>query len=209
MKTEDKEIFEALGRMHPDAQCELNFGTPFQLLVAVILSAQCTDKRVNAVTKELFKKAPTPEDFVAMPVEELEKEIFSCGFYHSKAKAVKEMSASVVEMGGVPETREELMKLRGVGRKTANVVTAVAFDANAIAVDTHVFRVSNRIGLADARTPEETEKQLMARFDEELWNRLHHLLIFHGRYTCKAQKPDCEGCELKKCCKYYLKQQKV
>lgn len=209
MKTEDKEIFEALGRMHPDAQCELNFGTPFQLLVAVILSAQCTDKRVNAVTKELFKKASTPEDFVAMPVEELEKEIFSCGFYHSKAKAVKEMSASVVEMGGVPETREELMKLRGVGRKTANVVTAVAFDANAIAVDTHVFRVSNRIGLADARTPEETEKQLMARFDEELWNRLHHLLIFHGRYTCKAQKPDCEGCELKKCCKYYLKQQKV
>lgn len=209
MKTEDKEIFEALGRMHPDAQCELNFGTPFQLLVAVILSAQCTDKRVNAVTKELFKKAPTPEDFVAMPVEELEKEIFSCGFYHSKAKAVKEMSASVVEMGGVPETREELMKLRGVGRKTANVVTAVAFDANAIAVDTHVFRVSNRIGLADARTPEETEKQLMARFDEELWNRLHHLLIFHGRYTCKAQKPDCEGCELKKYCKYYLKQQKV
>lgn len=209
MKTEDKEIFEALGRMHPDAQCELNFGTPFQLLVAVILSAQCTDKRVNAVTKELFKKASTPEDFVAMPVEELEKEIFSCGFYHSKAKAVKEMSASVVEMGGVPETREELMKLRGVGRKTANVVTAVAFDANAIAVDTHVFRVSNRIGLADARTPEETEKQLMARFDEELWNRLHHLLIFHGRYTCKAQKPDCEGCELKKYCKYYLKQQKV
>ena len=209
MKTEDKEIFEALGRMHPDAQCELNFGTPFQLLVAVILSAQCTDKRVNAVTKELFKKAPMPEDFVAMPVEELEKEIFSCGFYHSKAKAVKEMSASVVEMGGVPETREELMKLRGVGRKTANVVTAVAFDANAIAVDTHVFRVSNRIGLADARTPEETEKQLMARFDEELWNRLHHLLIFHGRYTCKAQKPDCEGCELKKYCKYYLKQQKV
>lgn len=209
MNTEDKEIFEALGRMHPDAQCELNFGTPFQLLVAVILSAQCTDKRVNAVTKELFKKAPTPEDFVAMPVEELEKEIFSCGFYHSKAKAVKEMSASVVEMGGVPETREELMKLRGVGRKTANVVTAVAFDANAIAVDTHVFRVSNRIGLADARTPEETEKQLMARFDEELWNRLHHLLIFHGRYTCKAQKPDCEGCELKKYCKYYLKQQKV
>ncbi len=209
MNTEDKEIFEALGRMHPDAQCELNFGTPFQLLVAVILSAQCTDKRVNAVTKELFKKASTPEDFVAMPVEELEKEIFSCGFYHSKAKAVKEMSASVVEMGGVPETREELMKLRGVGRKTANVVTAVAFDANAIAVDTHVFRVSNRIGLADARTPEETEKQLMARFDEELWNRLHHLLIFHGRYTCKAQKPDCEGCELKKYCKYYLKQQKV
>ncbi len=209
MNTEDKEIFEALGRMHPDAQCELNFGTPFQLLVAVILSAQCTDKRVNAVTKDLFKKAPTPEDFVAMPVEELEKEIFSCGFYHSKAKAVKEMSASVVEMGGVPETREELMKLRGVGRKTANVVTAVAFDANAIAVDTHVFRVSNRIGLADARTPEETEKQLMARFDEELWNRLHHLLIFHGRYTCKAQKPDCEGCELKKYCKYYLKQQKV
>lgn len=209
MNTEDKEIYDALVRMHPDAQCELNFETPFQLLVAVILSAQCTDKRVNAVTKDLFKKAPTAEDFVKMPVEDLEREIFSCGFYHSKARAVKEMSASVVELGGVPETREELMKLRGVGRKTANVVTAVAFNANAIAVDTHVFRVANRIGLVAAKTPEETERQLTARFDEELWNRLHHLLIFHGRYTCKAQKPDCEACELKKHCKYYINRQKV
>lgn len=209
VNTNDKEIFDALARMHPDAQCELNFGTPFELLVAVILSAQCTDKRVNAVTKELFKKASTAEDFVAMPVEELEKEIYSCGFYHSKARAIKEMSASVVEMGGMPETREELMKLRGVGRKTANVVTAVAFNANAIAVDTHVFRVANRIGLAEASTPEETERQLMGRFDEELWNRLHHLLIFHGRYICKAQKPDCAGCELKTRCKYYENRQKV
>lgn len=209
MNTEDKEIFDALERMHPDAKCELNYGTPFQLLVAVILSAQCTDKRVNAVTAELFAKAATAEDFVAMPTEDLEREIFSCGFYHSKAKAVKEMSASVVEHGGVPDTREGLMQLRGVGRKTANVVLSEAFGGNAIAVDTHVFRVANRLGLVDAKTPEETERQLMERFDEGLWSRLHHLLIFQGRYTCKAQKPDCGGCELKKWCKYYIKQQKV
>lgn len=203
MNAQNEKIYRLLGEMHKDADCELDFGSPFQLLVAVILSAQCTDKRVNMITEELFKHASTPEDFVAMPVEELEKLIFSCGFYHNKARAIKEASASIVEGGGMPTDREGLMKLRGVGRKTANVVYAVAYGGNAIAVDTHVFRVSNRLGIASAKTPEETERQLMAAFDEDKWGHLHHLLIFHGRYTCHSQKPDCAACLLKEECNYY------
>lgn len=209
MDENNGKIFGLLEKMHGNADCELHFGTPFQLLIAVILSAQCTDKRVNMITPELFRHASTPEEFVAMPTEELEKLIFSCGFYHSKARAIKEASASIVEMGGMPATREELMKLRGVGRKTANVVYAVAYGGNAIAVDTHVFRVSNRLGITQAKTPEETEKQLMQAFDEELWSRLHHLLIFHGRYVCHSQKPSCGECLLKEECKYYKNWQKV
>ncbi len=209
MNAQNEKIYRLLGEMHKDADCELDFGSPFQLLVAVILSAQCTDKRVNMITEELFKHASTPEDFVAMPVEELEKLIFSCGFYHNKARAIKEASASIVEGGGMPTDREGLMKLRGVGRKTANVVYAVAYGGNAIAVDTHVFRVSNRLGIASAKTPEETERQLMAAFDEDKWGHLHHLLIFHGRYTCHSQKPDCAACLLKEECNYYKNGQKV
>ncbi len=209
MNAQNERIYRLLGEMHKDADCELDFGSPFQLLVAVILSAQCTDKRVNMITEELFKHASTPEDFVAMPVEELEKLIFSCGFYHNKARAIKEASASIVEGGGMPTDREGLMKLRGVGRKTANVVYAVAYGGNAIAVDTHVFRVSNRLGIASAKTPEETERQLMAAFDEDKWGHLHHLLIFHGRYTCHSQKPDCAACLLKEECNYYKNGQKV
>lgn len=209
MNAQNERIYRLLGEMHKDADCELDFGSPFQLLVAVILSAQCTDKRVNMITEELFKHASTPEDFVAMPVEELEKLIFSCGFYHNKARAIKEASASIVEGGGMPTDREGLMKLRGVGRKTANVVYAVAYGGNAIAVDTHVFRVSNRLGIASAKTPEETERQLMAAFDEDKWGHLHHLLIFHGRYTCHSQKPDCAACLLKEECNYYKNRQKV
>ena len=209
MTKENLEIYEKLNTMHYGARCELNFGTPFQLLVAVVLSAQCTDNRVNAVTEELFKVASTPEDFVAMPIEDLEKMIFSCGFYHNKAKHIKELSADVVRLGGVPNTQEGLMQLSGVGRKTANVVYAEAFKGNAIAVDTHVFRVSNRIGLVEAKTPEQTEMQLMAGFDEELWPQLHHLLIFHGRYTCHSQRPNCGECAVKDVCKYYKNHQNL
>lgn len=202
--TEDNyNIYTLLDGMHKSAECELNFGSPFELLVAVVLSAQCTDKRVNQVTDKLFKIASTPEQFVAMPLEELEGHIFSCGFYHNKARAIKELSASILELGGVPTTREGLMQLRGVGRKTANVVYAVAYGGNAIAVDTHVQRVSNRIGLADSKTPEQTELQLMSNFDEELWGHLHHLLIFHGRYVCHSRKPDCAICAIKEYCKFY------
>lgn len=209
MNARNEKIYSLLEQMHGNAACELNFRTPFELLVAVILSAQCTDRRVNQITAELFKVASTPEDFVAMPTEELERRIFSCGFFHNKAKAIKEASASIVARGGMPTTQEELMKLSGVGRKTANVVYAVAYGGNAIAVDTHVFRVANRIGIVDAKTPEETERQLMAAFDEDKWSRLHHLLIFQGRYTCKAQNPDCASCKLTEVCKYYQNKQKV
>ncbi len=203
MTKENGEIYDLLDGMHGNADCELDFGTPFELLVAVVLSAQCTDKRVNAVTEKLFKIANTPEQFVAMPTEELEKHIFSCGFYRNKARAIKELSASIIETGGMPQTREELMKLRGVGRKTANVVYAVAYGGNAIAVDTHVFRVANRLGIADAKTPEQVEEQLMSAFDDKLWSHLHHLLIFHGRYVCHSRTPDCGACALRGKCKYY------
>ncbi len=203
MTNDNRKIYYLLDQMHGDAHCELNYDTPFELLIAVVLSAQCTDKRVNAVTDELFKTASTPEAFVRMPLEELERRIFSCGFYHNKARAIKEISASVLEMGGMPNTREGLMKLRGVGRKTANVVYSVAYGGNAIAVDTHVFRVANRLGVVNARTPEQTEEQLMKAFDENMWSRLHHLLIFHGRYVCHSQRPDCAKCELRPMCKHY------
>lgn len=198
-------IYRLLDEQHSEAKCELDYGTPFELLVAVVLSAQCTDKRVNAVTKELFKVANTPEAFVDMPIEELERHIFSCGFYHNKAKAIKQLSESIIEQGGMPETREGLMTLSGVGRKTANVVYSVAYGGNAIAVDTHVFRVANRLGLVDAKTPELTETGLMQAFDEDKWSHLHHLLIFHGRYICHSQRPDCGVCSLREYCKYYMK----
>ncbi len=203
MTKDNLEIYGLLDGMHKSAECELNFGSPFELLVAVVLSAQCTDKRVNKVTQELFKYANTPEQFAAMPTEELEGRIFSCGFYHSKAKAIKELSESIIAAGGMPKTREELMKLRGVGRKTANVVYSVAYGGNAIAVDTHVFRVANRLGVADSKTPEGVEGQLMRNFDDELWSHLHHLLIFHGRYVCHSRKPDCDRCALTGKCKYF------
>lgn len=208
MESTNDKIFDALKAQHPSAHCELNFKTPFELLVAVILSAQCTDKRVNLVTEKLFEVASTPEDFVKMPVEELEERIHSCGFYHNKAKSIKSMAKSVLDLGYVPETQEELMKLSGVGRKTANVVYSVAFGGNAIAVDTHVFRLSNRIGLVDADTPEKTEAQLNEAFEENKWGELHHLLIFHGRYVCTARVPKCEECNLKEWCRYYKNQQK-
>lgn len=205
MTKENSEIYALLDEMHGNAKCELDFRSPFELLVAVVLSAQCTDKRVNKVTKELFKVANTPQAFVQMDIETLEKYIFSCGFYHNKAKAIKALSASILERGGMPRTRDELMELQGVGRKTANVVYSVAYGGNAIAVDTHVFRVANRIGLVDAKTPEQTEEGLMKAFDENLWGHLHHLLIFHGRYVCHSQRPDCAQCNLRGYCKYYKK----
>lgn len=205
MTETNEKIFDILCKMHPNAKCELDYTTSFELLIAVVLYAQCTDKRVNKVTSELFKIANTPEAFVAMDSEELEKHIFSCGFYHNKAKAIKSISLSVLEAGGMPATRDELEKLHGVGRKTANVVYSEAYGGNAIAVDTHVFRVANRIGLVHTKTPEQTEQALMKAFDESKWSKLHHLLIFQGRYVCHSQKPDCANCGLRAYCEYYRK----
>ncbi len=205
MEERNLKIFNLLDEMHGNAHCELDYRTPFQLLVAVVLSAQCTDKRVNVVTKSLFEVAKTPQDFVDMPLSDLERRIYSCGFYHNKALAIKALSEDIVNMGEMPSTREELMKLRGVGRKTANVVLAEAYGQNTIAVDTHVFRVANRLGIVSAKTPEQTEIALMNAFEEDKWSHLHHLLIFHGRYVCHSQRPQCDKCNVKEECVHYQK----
>ena len=201
-----KEIVYRLSKVFLDKPA-LNFTTPFELLVAVILSAQCTDERVNKVTKELFKEYNTPEKMVTLSQEELEKYIFSCGLYKSKASHILETSKDIIERfnGEVPSSKEELVTLAGVGRKTANVVYSVAFKGNAIAVDTHVFRVSNRIGLANAKNVLLTEKALMKILDESDWSKAHHYLIYLGRSFCKAKKPDCENCPIKDLCEKKIK----
>ena len=191
-------IMDRLSKVYPDAKPELRFGSVFELLIAVILSAQCTDKRVNIVTAELFKEYNAPEKILELSQEELEEKIRTCGLYKSKAKHILAACRDIVETygGKVPETTEELMKLSGVGRKTANVVTSVAFDNEVIAVDTHVFRLSNRIGLTKSKTPLDTEKQLNETLEKSILPRAHHYLIFHGRRCCKAINPDCENCAI-------------
>lgn len=195
-------LLDKLDACYPDAHCELDYGSNWQLLVAVILSAQCTDKRVNQVTPELFKRASSPQDFVDIPIEELEKLIYSCGFYHNKAKNIKLAARDVVQKFGgvVPGTIDQLTTLAGVGRKTANVVFAVGFKGQAMPVDTHVFRLAHRLGLSDGKTPEAVEKDLRAVIPEKYYTRAHHLLIFHGRYTCKSRRPECDKCAIKEYC---------
>lgn len=195
-------LLDKLDTCYPDAHCELDYGSDWQLLVAVILSAQCTDKRVNQVTPKLFERASSPQDFVDIPLEELEKLIYSCGFYHNKAKNIKLAALDVVEKfgGAVPGTIDELVTLAGVGRKTANVVFAVGFKGQAMPVDTHVFRLAHRLGLSDGKTPEAVEKDLRAVIPEKYYTRAHHLLIFHGRYTCKSRRPECDKCMVKEYC---------
>ncbi len=196
------EIYNRLGKKYPEAECELDYGTPFELLVAVILSAQCTDKRVNEVTKELFQTASTPSEFAAMRQEELERLIRSCGFYRNKAKNIISAAKDIcLRFGGnVPQSMDELLTLDGVGRKTANVVLAVAFGQPAMPVDTHVFRVSRRLGLTEGKTPEAVESDLVAIVPREMLGKMHHRLIFHGRYCCKAVKPRCDECPLTELC---------
>lgn len=195
-------LLDKLDTCYPDAHCELDYGSDWQLLVAVILSAQCTDKRVNQVTPKLFERASSPQDFVDIPLVELEKLIYSCGFYHNKAKNIKLAARDVVEKfgGAVPGTIDELVTLAGVGRKTANVVFAVGFKGQAMPVDTHVFRLAHRLGLSDGKTPEAVEKDLRAVIPEKYYTRAHHLLIFHGRYTCKSRRPECDKCTVKEYC---------
>ena len=180
----------------------LRFSSPYELLVAVILSAQCTDERVNKVTAVLFKEHDTPEKMLNLSQTELEKYIFSCGLYKTKAEHILSASRAIVrDFGGkVPDTLEGLRSLAGVGRKTANVVYSVAFGGAAIAVDTHVFRVANRIGLTDANNVLATEKGLMEILPEKDWSRAHHYLIYLGRSFCSARKPDCENCPVKEYC---------
>ena len=207
MNRKNVDILKKLDKLFPDAGPELNFKTPFELLVATILSAQCTDIRVNIITKVLFDKANTPEKMLQLGQKEIQEIIKSCGIYKAKAKYIFNASSDIVDKfdSKVPETVEELMKLSGVGIKTANVVVSNAFGIPAIAVDTHVFRVANRLGLAKANNVQETEKQLMRRIPKERWIKLHHQLIFMGRRICKARNPLCSECILKKECQYYNK----
>ena len=204
-KEEMDEVIGILLKTYPDATVELEHSSTFELLIATILSAQCTDVRVNKITRELFKDYNTPEDFIQLTEEELGEKIKSCGFYKVKSKNILATSRIILEEfnGEVPSTMEELITLPGVGRKTANVVLSNAFGVPAIAVDTHVFRVSNRIGLACSKNVLDTEKDLMNNIEKNMWSKAHHLLIFHGRRICKARKPLCEKCPVKDYCLYY------
>lgn len=201
-----KLLIETLGENFLDKPM-LNFNTPFELLVAVILSAQCTDERVNKVTAQLFKEYNTPEKMSEIELETLEKYIFSCGLYKNKAKFIISASKDIINNygGQVPTSLEELRKLSGVGRKTANVVYSVAFKGDAIAVDTHVFRVSNRLGLVNEKDVLKTELGLMKVIPKKDWSKSHHYLIYLGRKFCKASKPDCENCPVKDLCAKKIK----
>lgn len=192
----------------PVAETELHYANPFQLLVAVILSAQCTDKRVNLITPPLFEAFPTPQALAAASVDEIYEFIKSCSYPNNKSRSLSGIAKRLVEEfgGEVPSDIDALMSLPGVGRKTANVILAVVFEKATMAVDTHVFRVSKRIGLTTgSKTPLATEKTLVKNIPEELIPKAHHWLILHGRYVCKARRPDCLNCGLTSVCRYYQK----
>jgi len=197
------ELFIRLPQIYPDAHCELVYSNPLELLVATILSAQCTDKRVNIVTQDLFKRCRTAEDYASIPQEELEAIVRSTGFYRNKAKNLRAMGAALVAKHGgeVPSTLEALAALPGAGRKTANVVLGNAFSKNeGVVVDTHVGRLSQRLGLTSFQDPIRIEQDLIKLFPRDSWTNLSHWLIFHGRRRCPARKPDCPHCELQDIC---------
>ncbi len=196
-------IVKLLARAYPDAACELDFRKPHELLVATILSAQCTDVRVNEVTKSLFKKYLTPADFAQADLAELERDIQPTGFFRNKAKNIQGCWRMVLERfdGRVPNTMKQLIELPGVGRKTANVILGVIYGiAVGVVVDTHVDRLSHRLGLSKEKTPEKIERDLMALFPQSEWSMLRHRMIFHGRRCCTARKPQCDVCPLESLC---------
>jgi endonuclease-3 len=210
--TEIRYCLDEMGKMFPEAHCELNHANPFELIIAVSLSAQCTDVLVNKVTKDLFEKYKTPEDYLQVSIEELQNDIRSIGLYRNKAKNIQSLCRMVLdEYGGeIPMDRDELTKLPGVGRKTANVVVSVAFNIPAIAVDTHVERVSKRLGICRWKDSVlEVEKTLMRKIPAEEWSVTHHRLIFFGRYHCKAQNPQCPSCPLLELCREGKKRMKA
>ena len=206
MKLDKKELIElveTLKKSYPDATCSLDFSTPFELVVSVMLSAQCTDERVNKTTPAIFAKYSTPEDFANIDINELEDLIHPCGFYKNKAKNIKACAQKIVKdfNGVVPHTMEELTSLPGVGRKSANVILLEVFGiAEGIAVDTHAKRISNRIGLSTSDTPEKIEQDLIRLFPKEYLKDINHLFVWHGRNTCDARKPKCETCLVKSFC---------
>lgn len=196
-------VYDALRQLYPDAHCALDHRNPFELLVATILSAQCTDKRVNMVTPELFRRYPTPAAMARAPREAIEALIRTTGFFRNKARSIQGAAAAIVERHGgeVPDTMDELLRLPGVARKTANVVLGNAFGRNeGVVVDTHVQRLARRLGLSKQQDPGKIELDLMARYDAEQWTLLSHLLIFHGRRVCKALAPRCDDCALQSIC---------
>ena len=198
-----QKIIEALKQTYPDAHCELNFSNPLELLVATILSAQCTDKQVNIVTAGLFRKYGSAADYAGADLPELQREIQRLGFFRNKAKSIKACCQKLVERhgGGVPRTMEELTQLDGVGRKTANVVLGNAFNVNVgVVVDTHVQRLSHRLDLTREKTPEKIEPALMKLVPQPQWTLFSHWLIWHGRRRCSARKPDCPNCEIQHLC---------
>lgn len=197
-------ILSFLGKLYPNACCELNYKTPYQLLIAVILSAQCTDKRVNQVTEELFKVAPTPQKMQDLGIQRLKEIIKSCGFYNNKAKSIINATDDIINRfnSEVPNNMKDLTSLAGVGRKTANVVLGECFNIPSIAVDTHVLRLSKRLGLtSENSTPEKCEKDLLKKIKKETQVKFHHQMIHFGRYYCKAINPNCQTCELFDMCK--------
>ncbi len=200
-------VLQILETTYGNTGTALKFNTPFQLLVATMMAAQSTDKQVNKITESLFKEYPDVAAFAQLTPEELEEKIKRVGLYRSKARNIIATARKILDEfdGQVPMSREALMSLPGVGRKTANVVLSVGFGEDAIAVDTHVFRVANRIGLANAPDPLKTEQQLMENIPREKWSQAHHWLIWHGRKICKAQNPRCEVCPLTDYCEYYQK----
>ena len=207
MKKDAKKIVEALKRRYPDATCSLDFKTPFEMVVAVMLSAQCTDERVNKTTPDIFKKYSTQEDFANIEIELLVKLIHPCGFYKNKAKNIKACAQEIVKRfgGKVPQTMEELISLPGVGRKSANVIMLEAFGkAEGIAVDTHCKRIANKMGLSKENEPEKIEQDLLKIFDKEDYKDINHLLVWHGRNTCIARNPKCEECPVRKMCDEYI-----
>ncbi len=207
MKKENIEnVINVLENTYKGAKCGLNFKNPYELLIATMLSAQCTDERVNVVTEELFKKYNSAEAMVTLTQEEIGEKIKSCGLYKNKSKNILAASQDILNKfnGKVPNTMEDLVSLPGVGRKTANVVLSNAFGIPAIAVDTHVFRVSNRIGIAKGKNVDIVEKELMKNIPKEKWSDTHHYLIWHGRKICKARKPQCDQCPVAPYCEYII-----
>lgn len=206
-----RHILDTIGELFPDAHCELRHSNPFELTIAVLLSAQCTDETVNKVTLDLFQKYQRPEDYLAVPLEELEQDIRRIGLFRNKASNIQKLCRLLLDKfdGEIPEKHEHLVELPGVGRKTANVVVSNAFGVPAIAVDTHVERVSKRLGLAGIDDSVlEVEKKLMKKVPREEWTQTHHRLIFFGRYHCKAQNPKCEVCPLLDHCREGKKRMK-
>mgnify|MGYP000462264830 FL=1 len=207
-KTDAIKFVEILKKTYPDATCSLDFETPFQMVIAVMLSAQCTDERVNKTTPTLFKRCKTIQDFANIDINELEKIIHPCGFYKNKAKNIKLCAKQILENfeGKVPDNMEDLQSLAGVGRKSANVVMLEAFNKpQGIAVDTHAKRVSNLIGLSNESDPVKIELDLLKIFPKEYLKDINHLFVWHGRNTCVARKPKCDLCSVKEFCKYYKK----